>query len=96
MTYVASFLFPDATLSLFLPPPLQQVLIIHGRFDAAVPLSNSVRLAAMLPGSSLVQLPTCGHVPQEEDPVAFADAVVKFMSDLPEARESIPAIGGHK
>jgi len=54
-------------------------LIIHGQMDGAVPASNSRRLAAMLPSVRLVVLPGCGHVPQEEEPAAFADAIVEFL-----------------
>jgi pimeloyl-ACP methyl ester carboxylesterase len=56
-------------------------LIIHGQADALVPVSNSVRLAAMLPGAELVVVPSCGHVPQEEQPQRFADAVVHFFRE---------------
>jgi len=54
------------------------VLIIHGQADALVPVGNSTRLAAMLPGAELVVLPACGHVPQEEQPQQFVDAIVDF------------------
>ena len=59
-----------------------QVLIIHGDADGAVPLGNSVRLVAMVPGARLVTLPACGHVPQEEEPHAFVDAVVHFLQHV--------------
>lgn len=55
------------------------MLIIHGQADALVPVGNSVRLAAMLPGAEIVVLPACGHVPQEEQPQEFVDAIVKFL-----------------
>jgi len=58
--------------------PAHQVLIIHGQADALVPVGNSTRLAAMLPGAELVVLPACGHVPQEEQPQQFVDAIVDF------------------
>ena len=51
--------------------------------DAVLPVSNSRRLAAMLPGARLVVLPACGHIPQEEEPAAFADAVTAFLKQLP-------------
>ena len=58
------------------------MLIIHGDADRAVPASNSVRLAGMVPGARLLVMPGCGHVPQEEEPQAFADAVVDFLQQL--------------
>ncbi|GIL51728.1 hypothetical protein Vafri_7657 [Volvox africanus] len=65
------------------------VLIIHGLFDKLVPASNSQRLARMLPGSELVLLDKCGHMPQEELPEIFVSLVAEFAARLPErgARE---------
>ena len=57
-----------------------QVLIVHGDKDALVPLWNSQRLAAMLPGVTLKVYPDCGHLPMEEMPQRFVDTVAEFLA----------------
>lgn len=42
------------------------VLVVTGAEDAIVPPEQSRRLAEALPSARLVELPGCGHVPQEE------------------------------
>ena len=54
------------------------VLIIHGADDAIVPPSNSRRLADRL-GCRLVELPQCGHCPQEERPELVTSAILEFV-----------------
>jgi pimeloyl-ACP methyl ester carboxylesterase len=58
------------------------VLVITGEDDRIVPTEQSVRLAAELPGAELVVIPECGHVPHEECPAAFLEAVQAFLADL--------------
>ncbi len=58
-----------------IPTIHQPTLVISGDSDAIVPVSDSERLAAELPNAELVIIPNCGHVPQEECPVAFEAAV---------------------
>ena len=55
------------------------VLVITGDDDRIVPTEQSVRLASELPGAELVVIPNCGHVPQEECPEAFLEAVRAFL-----------------
>jgi pimeloyl-ACP methyl ester carboxylesterase len=57
-------------------------LVITGDDDRIVPTAQSIRLAAEIPGAKLVVIPDCGHVPQEEQPVAFLAAVTEFLSGL--------------
>jgi pimeloyl-ACP methyl ester carboxylesterase len=59
------------------------VLVITGDDDRIVPTAQSVRLAAEIPGAELVVIPRCGHVPHEERPAAFLDAVAGFLARLP-------------
>ena len=59
-----------------------QVLIVHGEGDALVPAWNSRRLAAGLPGARLVELARCGHMPMEEAPARFMDALADFAAEL--------------
>ncbi len=58
-------------------------LVITGDDDRIVPTDQSVRLAAELPNAKLVVIPHCGHVPQEECPAAFLEAVKGFLARLP-------------
>ncbi|MFC1975597.1 alpha/beta fold hydrolase [Chloroflexota bacterium] len=62
-------------------PTIQQpALVITGDSDAVVPVSDSQRLDSELSNSELVVLPSCGHVPQEECPEAFEEAVGMWLS----------------
>ncbi len=54
-------------------------LVITGADDRIVPQQKSIDLAARIPGSRFVALPDCGHVPQEECPGPFMDAVREFI-----------------
>jgi pimeloyl-ACP methyl ester carboxylesterase len=58
-------------------------LVITGDKDPVVPTDQSVRLAAELPNAELVVIPDCGHVPQEERPESFSQAVNDFVARLP-------------
>lgn len=73
--------------SLALPERLDQIgvptLVITGDDDRIVPPADSVRLAAALAEATLVVIPDCGHVPQEECPAAFLEAVTEFLDSLP-------------
>jgi pimeloyl-ACP methyl ester carboxylesterase len=55
------------------------VLVITGDTDKIVPTANSIRLAGELPNSTLVIIPQAGHVPQEEQPALFMQAVDEFL-----------------
>ncbi len=59
------------------------VLVITGDDDRIVPTEESIRLAGEIKDAELEVLKDCGHVPQEECPEAFLDAVVEFMINLP-------------
>ncbi len=61
------------------------VLVITGDDDRIVPTADSVRLASEIPGAELVVLPACGHVPHEECPEAFLQAVESFLATIPNA-----------
>lgn len=56
-----------------------QVLILHGVGDRLVPVSNSRRLAKLMPGAELLEYTNCGHVPQEELPKQFIQSVKSFV-----------------
>jgi pimeloyl-ACP methyl ester carboxylesterase len=58
-------------------------LIITGDDDRIVPTKDSIRLAGELPNAQLVVIPNAGHVPHEERPDAFMDAVRSYLSKRP-------------
>ncbi len=55
-------------------------LVITGDDDRIVPLEKSRELAARIPGAELAVLAACGHLPHEERPMEFLDAVGAFLS----------------
>ncbi len=58
------------------------VLVITGDDDRIVPTADSIRLAGELPAASLVVIPQAGHVPHEERPDLFMQAVNEFLATL--------------
>ncbi len=69
-----------------LPKRLQDitlpVLVITGDDDRIVPTADSIRLAGELPNARLVVIENAGHVPHEERPEAFMNAVQEFLNTL--------------
>jgi pimeloyl-ACP methyl ester carboxylesterase len=59
------------------------VLVVTGDDDRIVPTERSVRLVGELPDADLVVIHNCGHVPHEECPDPFLEAVVPFLESLP-------------
>ncbi len=59
---------------------IQPVLVITGADDRIVPTADSVRLAGEMRSAALVIIPDAGHVPHEEQPAAFMQAVNDFLS----------------
>lgn len=57
-------------------------LIVWGENDPWVPAHLGKRLADELPHSRLVMIPECGHVPQEEHPQRFNEAVLDFLEEV--------------
>ena len=57
-------------------------LVITGEHDSMVKKDESIRLAGELPCAELVVVPDCGHLPQEEQPEAFVQAVRKFLKSI--------------
>jgi pimeloyl-ACP methyl ester carboxylesterase len=56
------------------------VLIITGDDDRIVPTEQSIRLASEIPNAQLVVIPQSGHVPHEEKPNEFMQAVINFLT----------------
>lgn len=59
------------------------VEIVWGASDRMLPLSYAEKMLAGLPRARLTQLPRCGHVPQQECPAAFAEALGRLLSGPP-------------
>ena len=58
------------------------ILVISGEDDRLVPTAGTIKLAGELPGARLVIIPDAGHVPHEEQPAAFMQAVGDFITTL--------------
>lgn len=58
------------------------VLVVSGDDDRIVPTEDSIRLAGEIPGAKLVLFERCGHVPQEECPQPFLEAIIQFLNAL--------------
>jgi pimeloyl-ACP methyl ester carboxylesterase len=57
----------------------QPTLIIWGEDDAVIPIRDGYKLRDRVPGSRLVVLKDCGHVPQEEQTASFTSLVAGFI-----------------
>jgi pimeloyl-ACP methyl ester carboxylesterase len=55
------------------------VLVITGDDDRIVPTEQSIRLADEIPNAELVVIEQCGHLPHEEQPDKFMQAVTEFI-----------------
>jgi pimeloyl-ACP methyl ester carboxylesterase len=58
-----------------------RTLVITGDDDRIVPTDEAIRLAAELPNAELAIIENCGHVPQEECPIEFMQAMDEFISN---------------
>ena len=58
------------------------VIVITGDDDRIIPTKYSVQASKDIPGAQLAVLPGCGHVPHEECPAAFMEAVFKFLENV--------------
>lgn len=69
------------------------VEIVWGASDRLLPLSYAERMLAELPRARLTTLPRCGHVPQQECPVAFGEALGRLLAGPPpEAKVPAPPV----
>jgi 2-hydroxymuconate-semialdehyde hydrolase len=75
--WVASLASPEADIQA-LP---HETLIIHGREDQVLPLSNSIRLNALIARSQLHVFGRCGHWTQIEHATRFAQLVGNFLAE---------------
>lgn len=66
-----------------LPEIAVPTLVIAGEADAAVPPAAAAAMAKRLPGSELFVLPQAAHLGNVEQPVAFTEAVGRFLAARP-------------
>lgn len=66
-----------------------ETLVIHGREDRVIPLSNSLTLADWIPRAQLHVYPHCGHWTQIEHAARFARLVAGFLGEAG-AAEPLP------
>ncbi len=59
------------------------ILVMSGDDDRIIPTAGTIELAGELPGARLVVIKDAGHVPHEEQPAAFIQAVDSFLQALP-------------
>ena len=57
-------------------------LVVWGREDRLIPCADAERVRSRIPGAGLVILPDAGHLPQREQPEAFAQAVAEFVATI--------------
>ncbi len=68
------------------PPPVdptavrQPTLIVWGTHDRVFPIATGRALAERIAGSSFVEFERSGHLPMEEEPERFVEAVRSFLS----------------
>ena len=74
---------PKATsLSENLDQVTQDTLVISGDSDTIVPTAEALKLAGLLPSAELEVIANTGHLPQEESPAAFIEAIQKHAKFL--------------
>lgn len=61
-------------------------LLIWGREDIVTPPSAGQGFMDLMPNAKIIWLEGCGHTPMLEQPEAFADAMLRFMIALDDAR----------
>ena len=57
-------------------------ILITGAADTIVPVADQTELQKLMPGSELVLIEKSGHLPHEEQPEAFLDGVVPFLTEF--------------
>lgn len=55
------------------------VLVIHGKDDRIIPITEGERIAEALPDAQFEVVLACGHLPQEECPDAFLIAIENYL-----------------
>jgi pimeloyl-ACP methyl ester carboxylesterase len=56
-----------------------ETLVIWGEDDTFLPIRNGERLVKQLPQAQLERIPSCGHIPHEEQPAAVNQLIQRFL-----------------
>ncbi len=56
-------------------------LVLTGDNDLVVATADSIEVAGLIQGAELVVIPQTGHLPNEESPQEFAQAVIEFVEE---------------
>jgi pimeloyl-ACP methyl ester carboxylesterase len=64
-------------------------LVIWGGRDRIIPVRHGRRAHEEMPGSRFVELPDAGHFPQLDQPRAFVEELLRFMTETKPARVDI-------
>ena len=64
-----------------LPRVVAPTLVVWGADDRWIPPAHADRFVAAVAGARKIVIPDCGHVPQEEKPVALLAAVSQFLEE---------------
>jgi pimeloyl-ACP methyl ester carboxylesterase len=62
------------------------VRVVWGREDAWIPIRTGRRLADLIPGADLVEVPGAGHLIQYDEPVALANLIRAWLTEVEAAR----------
>ena len=62
-----------------IPDIKQETLIVHGENDKWIPVEISHHFKKDLQNSIFYEIPSCGHVPQEEYPDLTAKLIIDFI-----------------
>jgi pimeloyl-ACP methyl ester carboxylesterase len=65
----------------------QPVLLIHGRSDRVVPVSESKLAARLIPNARLELLDGVFHLPSDERPREFQRLLVEFLAEVEDSAE---------
>ena len=80
---IVAGLTPSDFLESELPGLNLPVDLLWGTDDRLLPLAYGQRLAALMPRSRLRELPGCGHVPQQQNPRLFVQALREVLAAAP-------------
>ena len=67
-----------------IPDIKQETLIIWGEQDSWIPLKHGYQFKHDIKRSTLVVIPQCGHMPQEEKPGEVAEKIYRFLEGIPQ------------
>ena len=77
--YYASGAFDSAVVRSALARLLVPVLLVAGEYDVGLPPERAAEYARLFPHAETVVQPRAGHFPWLDDPVRFADSVLRFL-----------------